>query len=71
MLWGIDPEEKELIEELEKCREQLDITINQLKEAKDLLTLAREDNMKLQKIIDSFESGEMIVGGKINWKKNI
>lgn len=66
MMWGIDPEEKELIEELEKCREQLDITINQLKEAKDLLTLAREDNMKLQKIIDSFESGEMIVGGKLN-----
>lgn len=65
-MWGIDPEEKELIEELEKCRGQLDITINQLKEAKDLLTLAREDNMKLQKIIDSFESGEMIVGGKIN-----
>ncbi len=65
MMWGIDPEEKELIEELEKCREQLDITINQLKEAKDLLTLAKEDNLKLQKIIDSFESGELVAGRKL------
>lgn len=65
MMWGIDPEEKELIEELEKCREQLDITINQLKETKDLLTLAREDNVKLQKIIDSFESGELVAGRKL------
>lgn len=71
MMWGIDPEEKELIEELEKCREQLDITINQLKETKDLLTLAREDNVKLQKIIDSFESGELVAGRKLEWKKNI
>lgn len=55
---------KEQVQEIDNCTEQLEST-------KKLLIMAQEENLKLQKIIDSFESGEMIVGGKINWKKNI
>lgn len=50
---------KEQVQEIDNCTERLEST-------KKLLIMAQEENLKLQKIIDSFESGEMIVGGKIN-----
>lgn len=50
---------KEQVQEIDNCTEQLEST-------KKLLIMAQEENLKLQKIIDSFESGEMIVGGKMN-----
>lgn len=62
-MWGTDVDIKELIEELEATRSELDKlqSINEINEA--IIKLLKEKTSIQENIIRSFESGEMIIGG--------
>lgn len=62
-MWGTDVDIKELIEELEATRSELDKLqrINEINEA--IIELLKDKTSIQEDIIRSFESGEMIIGG--------
>lgn len=62
-MWGTDIDVKELIEELEATRSELDKLqrINEINEA--IIELLKDKTSIQEDIIRSFESGEMIMGG--------
>ena len=62
-MWGTDVDIKELIEELEATRSELDKLqrINEINEA--IIELLKDKTRIQEDIIHSFESGEMIIGG--------
>ena len=62
-MWGTDVDIKELIEELEAARSELDKLqrINEINEA--IIELLKDKTSIQEDIIRSFESGEMVVGG--------
>ena len=63
-MWGTDVDIKELIEELEATRSELDKlqSINEINEA--IIELLKDKTSIQEEIIHSFESGEIVRGVK-------